>query len=79
MIGVVLDGVQEECVVADRVGVGGIGVDGSLVHLFGLIHIATNVLQKLGVGSESVGVSGIDVDGLLVHVLGLIGVVSDGV
>ena len=52
-------------------GVGGVGVEGSLVHLLGVIHVATEFAQEAGVSAEDSGVGGVGVDGPLVHLLGL--------
>ena len=56
----------------------GVGVDGLLVHLLGLVRVAADGVQEDGVVAEVVGVVGVGVDGLLVHLLGLVHVAADG-
>ena len=45
----------------------GVGVDGLLVHVLGLVHVALNGVQEDGVGTEDGGVVGVGVDGALKH------------
>ena len=47
---------QEECVGAEDGGVGGVGVDGPLVHVLGLVHVATLGVQEECVGAKSDGI-----------------------
>ena len=68
MVHVAADVLEEGGVGAEVVGVVGVGCDGLLVHVLGVVHVAADGVQEDGVVAEDGGVDlGGGVDGALKH------------
>jgi len=60
---------KKDSVVAETAGVGGISIDGPLVHLLSPVAIIPDCPQEVGIIPEAVGVDRSDADDLFVHLL----------